>query len=45
MEKEILKELLKDCKNWRERIIVRIFTKTFIRMYKSGVKKGFNLSV
>ena len=42
MEKEILEELLKDCKNWRERIIVRIFTKTFIRIYKIGITFGFN---
>lgn len=32
MEKIIIEEMLKDCK-WYERIIVRMFRKTFIKIY------------
>lgn len=28
--------------NWKERIIVRIFKKTFNKMYKLGITYGFN---
>ena len=41
MEEEILKEICKDL-NWKERIIVRLFKKSFIKVYKNGVKTGFN---
>lgn len=34
---EIVKEL-----NWKERIIVRIFRKTFCKIYKLGITYGFN---
>lgn len=40
MEKEILKEVMEECK-WFERIIIRLFNKTFTSIYKLGVKKGF----
>ena len=41
MEEELLKEICKDL-NWKERIIVRLFKKSFIKVYKNGVKTGFN---
>ena len=37
VEDEIVKEL-----NFMERIIVKIFTKTFIKVYKIGITYGFN---
>lgn len=37
VEKEIRQEL-----NWREKIIAYIFKKTCIKIYKEGVRKGFN---
>lgn len=41
MEKEIVKELCKDLK-WYERIIVKIFVNTFVKVYKLGITFGFN---
>jgi len=43
MDNIILKEL-EDGLNWRKRILVKLLKKQFIEAYKSGVKKGFNLS-
>ena len=37
VEDEVIKEL-----NFVERIIVKIFTKTFIKVYKIGITYGFN---
>lgn len=37
VEDEIVEEL-----NFMERIIVKIFTKTFIKVYKIGITYGFN---
>lgn len=37
VENEILKEL-----NLRERIVVKLFAKTFIKVYKIGITFGFN---
>lgn len=37
VENEIIKEL-----NWRERIIVKVFAKTFVKIYKIGITFGFN---
>lgn len=37
VENEVIKEL-----NFVERIIVKIFTKTFIKVYKIGITYGFN---
>ena len=34
---EVLKEL-----NFAEKIIVKVFTKTFIKIYKLGITFGFN---
>lgn len=34
---EVVNEL-----NWRERIIVKLFPKTFIKIYKLGITFGFN---
>lgn len=37
VENEIIKEL-----NWKERIIVKLFAKTFEKVYKLGITFGFN---
>lgn len=28
--------------NWKEKIIIKIFSKTFIKVYKKGITFGFN---
>jgi len=33
----VIKEL-----NWKEKIIIKIFSKTFIKIYKLGITFGFN---
>ena len=37
VENEIINEL-----NWRERIVVKLFAKTFEKVYKLGITFGFN---
>ncbi len=44
MEEEIIEEIVKECKNWKERLLVRLFPKVFINTYKRGIKEGFNWS-
>lgn len=45
VEKDVvLKEIKKDL-NWKERIIVHINKKTFVKIYKKGIEKGFNSSL
>ncbi len=34
---DVIKEL-----NWKEKIIIKIFSKTFIKIYKLGITFGFN---
>ena len=34
---KVMKELC-----WRERIVIRLFKKTFNKIYKNGIRKGFN---
>lgn len=41
MEKEILKEICRDL-NWIERIIIRLFKKSFVKVYRLGLVKCFN---
>lgn len=42
MEKNVVKdEVLKEL-NFVEKIIVKLFTKTFIKVYKIGITYGFN---
>lgn len=41
MKNVVLNELKKEL-NWKERIVVKLFTKTMKKMYTEGVKKGFN---
>lgn len=41
MKNVVLDELMREL-NWRERIIVKLFKKTFYKMYKIGVTFGFN---
>lgn len=40
MKNVVLDEVKKNL-SWRERIIVRLFKKTFYSVYKSGVRNGF----
>lgn len=42
MEQKIFEEILKECKDWRERLLVKIFPKTFVKAYHVGRIKGFN---
>ncbi len=42
MEKEILEEIVKECKGWKEKVLVRLFPKLFIKVYKIGITFGFN---
>ena len=41
MKDVVLKEIEKEL-NLRERIIVKILAKTFLKVYNTGVKRGFN---
>lgn len=43
MKDVVLNEVMKEL-SWRERIVVKIFPKTFYKLYKEGVMKGFNWS-
>lgn len=40
MKNVVLDEVMKEL-NWKERIVVRLFKKTFYSVYKSGVRNGF----
>ncbi len=42
MEEEVLRELMRECENWRERLLIKLFPKTFVNTYKVGIKSGFN---
>lgn len=37
----IIEEIMKECK-WYEKIVVRMFAKMFIKVYKEGITYGFN---
>ena len=39
--KNIVKEIMEEC-NWWERIVVKCFSNIIIRVYKNGVKAGYN---
>jgi len=41
MERDVVEKIMKEC-NWWERIIIKVFKKIFIKVYKIGVKVGFN---
>lgn len=41
MKNVVLDEVIKEL-NWREKIIVKLFKKTFYKMYKIGITFGFN---
>lgn len=43
MKDVVLNEMKKEL-SWKERIIVKIFKKTFYDVYQVGLKKGFNWS-
>lgn len=43
MKDVVLDEVMKAL-NWRERIIAKIFKKTFCKIFNAGVKRGFNWS-
>lgn len=40
MKDVVLNEVKKEL-NWKERIIVKLFKKTFCSVYKSGMRNGF----
>lgn len=40
-KKDVLMEVVKEL-NWKERIIVRMCKKSFIKVYKLGITYGFN---
>lgn len=44
MEKEILEEIEKECKTWKERVLVSLFPKLFVNIYKEGIRQGFKWS-
>lgn len=41
MKDVVLDEVMKEL-SWRERIVIRLFKKTFNKIYKNGIRKGFN---
>lgn len=41
MKNVVLNEVMKEL-NWREKLITKLFDKTFIKVYKIGVTYGFN---
>lgn len=40
--KDVVLDEVKKALNWRERIIVKLFSKTFYKIYKIGITFGFN---
>lgn len=42
MEEEILREIMRECENWKERLVVKMFTRLFVKVYKMGITFGFN---
>lgn len=41
VEEEVIKEILKNCSLY-ERIIVGIFDREFVKIYRKGFQDGFN---
>ena len=41
MKDVVIEEIVKEL-NWKERIVVRLFRKTFCEIYKEGIRRGFN---
>ena len=42
MKKDVVKDVVLKELNFVEKIIVKLFTKTFIKVYKIGITYGFN---
>lgn len=42
MDEKILEEIMKECKNWRERVLIRLFPKMFVKVYHIGRRNGIN---
>lgn len=42
MEKEILEEIMREYKNWKERLLVRLFPDMLIKAYHIGRINAFN---
>ena len=40
MEKDVVEFICSNCK-WYEKVVVKLFKKSFIKAYKNGVKIGF----
>lgn len=43
MEKEVIEEITRECKNWRERLLVKLFPNTYIKAYHIGRIKTVNI--
>ena len=41
MKDVVLNEVMKEL-SWRERIVVKMFSKVFYKLYKIGITYGFN---
>lgn len=35
MEEEIVREIMKECENWRERLLVKLFPNTYVKIYNN----------
>lgn len=42
MKNEIIEEIMRECKNWRERLLVKLFPDTYIKVYHIGRINIFN---
>lgn len=42
MKDEIIEEIMRECSNWRERLLVRLFHNTYIKAYHVGRINAFN---
>ena len=40
--KDVVLDKVKKELNWREKVIVKLFTKTIKKIYTKGVKEGYN---
>ena len=45
LKEKILKEIMKNSKDWRERLLLKMFPRTFVKVYHAGRIKGFNYIV
>lgn len=36
MKDEIIEEIMRECKDWKERLLVKLFSDTYIKAYNIG---------